>query len=208
MKRAVISSAVKRIAVLRKNGPFILFFLAAAIGTVFGSLSSRSADAGMLKRLDLIFLTNLELRSSQGILSLFISSFSSVTVFMLAAFLLGLSLWGGALCILIPFFKGYGYGLTAGFVCAAYGMRGFFYNLLVILPGMFISCAVVSMAALHSFKKSLSSVMLLVRSPVKDDPRAQLSSYTFTMLRLMLLCAVSSLTDVLCSISFSWLFRF
>lgn len=208
MKKLIISDAVKRMTGLRRYGPFMLFWLTAAVGTVCGALSGSCADTGTLKRLDFIFLTNFELRRSQGFAALFISSFSSVTVFMLAAFLLGLSLWGGVMCILLPFFKGYGYGLSAGYICSVYGMKGFFYNLIVILPGMFISCAVISFAALYSFRNSLGSVMHLVRSPVKDDQRVQIRSYTLAMLRLMLFCLVSSLADMLCSISFSWLFRF
>lgn len=207
MKKPIVS-AVKRLSVLRSDAPFLLFFLTAAAGTFCGALSSKAADAGTLKRLDFLFLTNFELRCTQSVISAFIASFSSVTVFMLAAFLLGLSLWGCALCAAVPFFRGYGYGLTAGYICSAYGMNGFFYSLLVLLPGMFISCAALSFAALCSFKSSIGSVMHLMRSPVKDDPRARLRSYTLQMLRLMLVCAVSSLTDTLCSLSFSWLFRF
>ncbi len=207
MKKPIVS-AVRRISVLRSDAPFLLFFLVSAAGTVCGALSSKTADAEMLRRLDFLFLTNFELRSTQSVVSAFIVSFSSVTVFMLAAFFLGLSLWGCALCAAVPFFRGYGYGLTAGFICSTYGMNGFFYSLLVLLPGTFISCAALSFAALCSFRSSIGSIMHLMRSPVKDDPKAQLRSYTVKMLRLMPVCAVSGLADTLCSFVFSGLFSF
>lgn len=208
MKKLILFEPQEQANGLKRYRLFMLFCAAVLAGIVCGSFSSRGADAGMLQSLDVIFRTNYALRSDCGIISTFISSFSSGTIFMLVIFLLGISLWGWLLCLPAAFFKGYGYGLSAGFIYGAYGMKGIFYNLLVILPGMFISSAVIAAASLYSFRNSINSVMFLFRSPIKDDPQAQFRAYAVTMLKLMLLCAASSLADMLCALCFSWMFSF
>ena len=162
----------------------------------------------MLNRLDFILQTNFELRCSQGPASAFVSSFASAAVFMLVILLLGLSLWGGFIAVALPFFKGYGYGLSVGYLYGAYGFKGVLYNLLVILPGTFISSAVIAAGALCALRSSVKSTAGLFRSPVRDDPKEQLKRYLLTMLRLSLLCLAASIIDVLCAFCFSWIFDF
>ena len=193
---------------IRKNGAFVLFCFVLFGGIVWGALSSRTAGMDMLNRLDFIFRTNFELRCSQGLAEAFVSSFASAAVFMLVILLLGLSLWGGFIAAALPFFKGYGYGLSVGYLYGAYGFHGVLYNLLVILPGAFISSAVIAAAALNALRNSVKGTSCLFRSPVRDDPKEQLKRYLLKMLRLSLLCLAASVIDVLCAFCFSWMFNF
>lgn len=194
---------------IRRNSVFVLFCFVLFGGIVFGALGSGNADMDTLKRLDFIFLTNFELRCTQGVLSAFVSSFASAAVFMLVIFLLGLSLWGGFAAVLIPFFKGYGYGLSVGYLYGAYGFKGVLYNIAVILPGAFVSSAVIAAASLCAFRSSLHSAVSIFRSPVvRDDPREQMRSYLVRMLKLSLFGLAASIIDVLCAFCFSWLFVF
>lgn len=213
MKNIIVSNPISRnIAVsragLKRNGMLAVFCLVLFGGIVCGAISGRSADDELMKRLDVIFLTNFDLRCSRGFIMSFGASFGSNVLFMLAVFLLGLSLWGGFFSAAIPFIKGYGYGLTAGFLYCTYGVKGILYNILIILPGMFISSVVISAASVYSFRNSLKSVQSYRLQAVRDDPRQQLKTYLMTMLWLLLLCAGASLADMLCSICFSWIFHF
>lgn len=213
MKNIIVSNPVNRYigrsrAELRKNGVFLIFCLILFGGVLCGALSGRSADSDVMKRLDVIFLTNFDLRCSRGLLSSFAASFGSTVLFLLVIFLLGLSLWGGFFAVLIPFFKGYGYGLSSGFIYSEYGTKGIFYNILIILPGMLISSAVIAAASLYSFRNSIRSVQSFRRQAVSDDPREQMKAYLLTMLWLLFLGAAAGLVDMLCSICFSWIFHF
>ncbi len=192
----------------RRNGVFVLFCFVLFGGIVCGTLASGTVGTDTLKRLDFIFQTNFELRCSQGLISSFVSSFASAAIFLFVIFLLGLSLWGGFLSVALPFFKGYGYGLSVGFLYGAYGFKGVLYNLLVILPGAFISSAVIAAASLNAFRSSVRSAAYLFRAPVKDDPREQLRRYLIKMLKLSLLGLAASIVDVLCAFCFSWIFDF
>ena len=112
---------------IRRNGSFVMFCFVLFGGIVWGAVSSRNAGMDTLKKLDFIFQTNFELRCSQGMAAAFVSSFASAALFMLVILLLGLSLWGGFLAAALPFFKGYGYGLSVGYLYGAYGFRGVLY---------------------------------------------------------------------------------
>lgn len=213
MKRIIFSNPVKRYVYsggneLRRSRAYILFCAALFAGIIYGALSSRNADEQLLKRLDFIFQTNFDIRCTQGPVSAFVSSFASSVILLTLIFLLGLSLWGGFVASVIPFFKGYGYGLSVGYLYGAYGLKGVFYNILVILPGTFISASVIAAAALYSFRNSLKISACFIRTPVQDDPNRQMKSYLASMLRMLVICSFAALTDMLCSLCFSWIFYF
>ncbi len=213
MKNIIVSNPVQRYlrvgqSGLKKNGFFLLFCLILFGGIVYGAVSGRSADSGLLQRLDFIFQTNFEVRCSQGLFSAFIASFASSVLFLTVIFLLGLSLWGGFFAVLVPFFKGYGYGLSVGFLYNAYGLQGICYNLLVILPGMFFSSAVIAAAALGAFRNSWHMIAGLFRSSMTIDLRELLMRYCRLMVRILLLCTAAAILDMLCALCFSWLFHF
>ncbi len=195
----------------RKAGLLLLLFLSAVIaGAALGAVSSKYADSGMMKKLDLIFLTNIQLRSSGNALALFTASLASNFLFLLAVFLLGLTLWGEAAVIALPFLKGYGYGLIAGFIYSSCGVNGIIYNILVILPGALVFAAVISAASREAFMNSLKLCRLL-RSG--DEPEGcasglQLKRYFISMLWLLFLTVLACTVDMLLSLMLSWLFGF
>ncbi len=193
---------------VRKNLLMIFFCMLLFGGIVFGAVSSGNADKELLGRLDFIFNTNYDIRCTNGFLSAFVASFASAVIFLLIIFLLGLSLWGGIFTVLVPLFKGYGYGLAVGFLYSSYGLKGIFYNLFIILPGAFICSLVIASAAQEALKNSLKLTSCFVKSTVRDDPHIQMKRYMLSMLWYLGLCAVASLIDMLCSLCFSWLFQF
>ncbi len=193
---------------LRKNGWFFCICLLFFGGVLVGALSGRGAGEDFLRRMDLLFRTNFELRCSQGMLSAFAASFASSAILLGMVFLLGLSLWGGLPAMLVPCCKGYGYGLSVGYLYGAYGWKGIGYNLLVILPGMFLASVVLAAAALFAFRHALQMLQGYRREAIRDDPRRQLRSYLLKMLWCLLLTMAASLLDMLCALCFSWIFRF
>ena len=213
MKRIIFSNPVKQYSSsgssgLRQSRSYMMFCAVLFGGIIFGAVSSRNADIKLLQRLDFIFQTNFNIRCSQGLISAFVSSFASSVMLLTVVFLLGLSLWGGFISPVVPFFKGYGYGLSVGFLYGAYGLKGIFYNILVILPGSFISAAVIAAAALQAFRNSLRISACFIRTPLQEDPQKQMKGYFVSMLRALAMCAFSAVLDMLCSLCFSWIFNF
>ena len=213
MKRIIFSNPIRRRPFslpekFRKNIMFVVFMSILFAGISAGAVSGRYADEALMKNLDLIFLTNFKLRCADGMLSAFVSSFASAFIFILTIFLLGLSLWGEVVTVVIPFIKGYGYGLAIGYLYTAYGFSGILYNILVVLPGAFLCSAVIAAATQESFRNSVKLITIFIRSAVNDDPRIQMKHYLLSMLWLLFLAAMSSVLDMLFSFVFSRLFSF
>lgn len=191
----------------KKDIVLLLFIITLIAGAAVGALSGKYADKELMKSLDIIFMTNFQMRTNNGILSLFTASFAANVIFLLTVFLLGLTLWGEICVVFIPFIKGYGYGLTMGYLYSTYGLTGIVYNLLIILPGAFLFSLVISAAARISFKNSLGLLEVYFKKTVSDDPRVRMKHYLLSMMWLLFLSALSSAADMIFSLLFSWLFR-
>ena len=208
MKKIIFSSPLKVGIRWKDSGILMIFCIVLFTGIVCGAISGRNVDSDMMKRLDFIFQTNYHIRCSQGILSAFVSSFGSSVIFLTVIFLLGLSLWGGFLAWTVPFFKGYGYGLSVGYLYGAYGFYGVGYNLLIVLPGAFLSALVISGAAREAMRNSAKLTGFFIKSEVHDDLKTQMSQYMKMMFLMLGLCAVSGVLDTVLGICFSWIFKF
>ncbi len=212
MRRIIVTRAGRpalfRLGAIRRNLPFFLLLAVMIAGIAAGAIHGRSSDVETLKSLDVLFLTDFAAKRGEGLLSTFCASFSSAFLFMLALFVSGSSLCGCISSALIPFVKGFGYGLSVGYMYSAYGFMGILYNALIVLPGAFLSCVIITAAASQSMKCSLKMISLFRRSPVQDDPRIFMKHFLLSMLWLLLLSAVSSCIDMGASAVFSQLFNF
>ncbi len=213
MKKIIFSSPFRkkgyvRLPEIRKNLLFVVFMLTLFAGITLGALGGRAADKQLMESLDVIFLTNFKVRCSQSMIDAFVASFASAFIFILVVFLLGLSVWGGFIAVFVPFIKGYGYGLSVGYLYAAYGLTGILYNILIILPGAFLCSAVIAAASQEAFRNSIKIISVFRKTAVSDDPHIQMKKYLLSMLWLLFLAAISSAVDMLFSFMFSWLFGF
>lgn len=192
----------------RKNLIFRIMILTLLVGVAVGALSGTGSDKVFIERMDILFLTDFDVRCTQGPLASFAASFASAFIFMLVMFMSGLSLWGFIVCAAVPFLKGFGYGIAAGYIYGSYGIRGIIYNILIILPGAFICSAIMAAASAESIKNSLSMASGYFRTAVRDDPRLRMKEYCMSMLWLLFLSAISSGADMIFSLLFSWMFHF
>ena len=138
----------------------MLFSLMLVIGLTAGSFCSGNLSRDTLKSLDFLFATNMPARLSGGALGAFCAGFASDFLFLLAAFLMGLSLWGAAALPFIAFFKGFGVGVSAGYLLMTYGLKGFVFYISVLLPGIVISCV----ALVYELGVSLSVFLSILRN--------------------------------------------
>ena len=109
---------------------FLLVFLGLFLiaGLILGVIFIRNADYSLLKTLDFVFFSNVKARSALPVLSIFVASLASSFLFLLFCFLCGLSIWGAYCVPLAPLFRGFGMGITAGYLYAAYGFQGFLFH--------------------------------------------------------------------------------
>lgn len=191
-----------------KSTLFLAMMITLFAGIITGSICGASADEGLMKKLNVIFLTDFHIRCEQNAADVFIASSGCSFIFLLTVFLCGLALWGFIAASVIPFVKGYGYGLSVGYLYSVYSFRGIMYNLLIILPGAFICCAVICAACCESMDHSFGMLSSYRRAPVSDDPHIRIKHFLLSMLWLLMLSLLSSAADVLFSVIFSRFFDF
>lgn len=133
-----------------------LYLLAICLlaGTVCGTIASVHSGSQMLQRFDVFFQTSASVRLSEPVYLVFSASFASSFLFLLVCFLCGLSMWGFLFVPAILFFRGYGVGLTAGFLCFSYQWKGALFHLFVLLPGIFFICLALLLAGREAFRAS------------------------------------------------------
>jgi pyrroline-5-carboxylate reductase len=130
--------------------------------------------------------------------------FASAFLFVFACFLCGLSIWGMFLIPFIPFFRGFGLGLTAGYLYACYGGKGVLFTFIVILPGAYICCLAILLAA----RNGIGFSHLLASLNSNKVNHTKLKIYTLRFGVALGIVFLASLIDLLLSVCFGGLFSF
>jgi stage II sporulation protein M len=191
-------------AAIRENrGMFFLALLFLA-GMVMGAIYARNASYDILKRLDFLFACNYKAKTTQSFLSIFIASFASSFIFILSCFLCGLSMWGAFLIPVIPAFRGFGLGLTAGYLYSVESWSGILYNLIVILPGAFLSCLAILAASMEAIKCS----RILVSNKSSGIDRMPLRQYALRFGMVLAWACAAAALDTTLSLIFVKFFTF
>lgn len=137
--------------IFKRYGCVIFFVFILTVGLTVGCVAEGKVSSDTLSRLDLLFAANLPQRLENGALGAFCAGFASNFLFLFSAFLSGLSLWGMALLPLIAFFKGFGVGISAGYLFSCYGLKGVGFYLGIILPGTFLFSIVLAYQLTSSY---------------------------------------------------------
>ena len=190
---------------VRTNRGTVLLALLFLAGMALGAVYARNADFTVLDELDFLFASNFRIRSSTPEYSVFLASFVSSFLFLLLCFLCGLSLWGIFLIPLIPVFRGFGLGLTSGYLYAVYGGKGVLFNLIVILPGAFFCCLSILLAA----KEAMGfSRMVSGHGAESGLSGAKVKLYSLHFGAYLGISFLSALCDLLFAACFGGLFSF
>lgn len=124
--------------IFKRYGSVIFFTAVLIMGLTLGSIVSKSLDKATISRLDFLFTTNLPTRLKDGAIGAFLASFSSDFIFLILAFFMGLSLWGIVFLPILTLFKGFGIGISAGYLFSAYGIKGVLFYITILLPGIIL----------------------------------------------------------------------
>ncbi len=189
---------------------FLLVFLGLFLiaGLILGVIFIRNADYSLLKTLDFVFFSNVKARSALPVLSIFVASLASSFLFLLFCFLCGLSIWGAYCVPLAPLFRGFGMGITAGYLYAAYGFQGFLFHLAVILPGAFICLISILIASRESMLFSKKIHLGRKTEEQEAQPKNNVRHFFIRFSILTGILIIGALVDVLTTVCFSGLFVF
>ena len=193
--------------IVRRYGTVIFFSLMLLVGLILGCVLSGKMSNSTLKRLDMLFTTNLPQRLSEGALGAFCASFGSNFIFLSLAFLLGLSLWGAAAMPIVSAFKGFGVGISAGYLISSYGLKGAVFYFTILLPGIILfSVALVNQltSSYNVYVRIMSALLKRNRYGFRDAFRLYLAQSLYSLL----LALGAAVIDVLLWCVFAGLFNF
>lgn len=193
---------------LRENYVLVLLSVFLICGIVFGAVFARNAENSTLSKLDFLFYSNFKTRAVQSVFSVFSASFASSFLFILFCFLCGLSMWGMFIIPGVVFFRGFGLGLTSGYIYAAYGGNGILFNLVVILPGAFACCMAILLAAREGtrFSRRIASCGTSAQSGTIS--RGNMRLYLLRFGTILGIAFLAALIDAFLSACFAGMFSF
>lgn len=147
----------------------------------------------------------LNIRLSENYLSILFSSLLNSSVIIVLLFLLGFYPFAQPLEIIIPIYKGLGYGVTVAQLYYTNGAKGILMSLILILPNALISSYAVFIGVRESLTLSngLFSHMFLYRK--FDNIKETIKLYSVKFLVLEAIISLSSAIDCICCLLYNTL---
>lgn len=193
----------------RRYGLRVMFTYVLLVGLVAGSICAQNSGENLLKSLDFLFTTNLDARLAQNAAGTFCACFASDFIFLFSVFLLGLTPWGVFVMPFVVLFKGFGTGLTAGYLFAIQQLGGVGFYLLVLLPGTFLFCIALVMFSTNSFVFSKDMfVYTFGKYPLKQTMRVRAASFCSHLMASLIMTFCASLLDTALWTLFAGAFNF
>lgn len=181
-----------------KRYGLVAFFIAVLFaGMIIGAVQAGSADESLLDKLNTLFSGNISVREEQTLARTFINSFGTSFMFLALCFCLSLSPFGIVAVPMIMFFRGFGYGISSGFLCITYGFKGLIYYIFVMLIGAFISSLALVYASQYcfDFSKTLLFSIFGRQYGIGDGLRARLAALVLNCGYMIILIIFASLID-------------
>lgn len=194
--------------ILKQNATFVLLTVFFLFGLLLGALFIAKADSSILDTLDYLFFSSIETRMQSAFFPIFIASVASSFLFILAEFFCGLSMWGSIIVPIFPLIRGFGLGMTAGYVYS-FGWTGIFYYILMILPGAFLSVFTITLSGIEAirFSKQLNLAHKIRHTSHTFAPQPSVHNYIMRFGLITCLSIIAALVDILTAFLFSGIFQ-
>lgn len=212
MKKKILSNLNRKskniLKIILENKLVSLLVLFLLIGMTTGSICAKFSDDNFIDNLDFLFASNFKIRAEQAMTDTFIASFTSSFVFTAILILMGLSAWGIFFIPFIPFFRGFGLGLIAGFLYSNYGLKGIIFHILVLLPGVFISSIGIIIESKESISLSAKIISQLSPHTILTNKWKNFKIYFMRSGFVFIILAIASFIDMIFNELFAGLFKF
>lgn len=203
---AIFSGDIRK--ALKSNWRVIFLTLTLISGVLVGALTVRGYGDSMPSYVVNLFKNNFSSRLGQPFFSTFFGSLKSDIPFLVLSFLFGLCALGAPAAPLLIGFRGLGFGLVTGYLFSAYGLKGFAYSCLMIIPSGFISSFALLLATCQTLSFSAGLFRLIAPKEMRSEPvNSEFKLYFFRFLFITLLFVLSALIDAMMSTAFIGFFE-
>lgn len=196
------------IKLIKSHGCLLFFALIVVTGMVLGIMCVNFVNLETLKNLDILFCSDFDNRIAEPIWYTFISSLSSSFIFWIVMISVSASFLGPILVPMVLAFRSTGIGISAGYLYLIYEFKGVAFYILVLLPGLLISCLAFIFMAVYSFKFSLKVSNSFLPNSTQQKLWPEVIPYMKKSGQTLVILAISSLLDTACMFLFSRMFSF
>ncbi len=212
MKKKIISNLNQKrktfLKLILENKLLSILIIILLSGMIVGTICTKFSDEDLTEKLDFLFASSLKARLGQSMIDTFIASFTSSFIFTATLIFMGLSIWGIALIPIVPFIRGFGLGLIAGFLYSHYGFKGVLFHILVLLPGIFLSSIGIILESKYSLNLSSRIISTFSSKRMSENSRKTLKIYFLRSSYIFIILAISSFIDTILNTLFVGLFHF
>lgn len=189
-----------------KHCAFVLLLL---VGLAVGSVFAGKADEQLMNSLDFLFTTNISARLEQDVFGTFCACFASDFVFFFTIFLLGMAPWGIPVIPFVILFKGFGIGITAGYLVSLHSLAGVGFYLLIILPGTFLFCFALVLLSVNSIYFSAKIFRQVIGKANQNTVLSEsLKKYMSQAMTVLIMTFCAAILDTVLWLMFSGAFKF
>lgn len=181
----------------RRYGMITFFIVVLFAGMIFGAVKAGTASDDILSRIDGFFSESFISDNTAVPASTFVNSFSISFTFVAVLYCLALSPLGVVLIPGVMFFRGFEYGMSSGFLCVTYGLKGLVYYISVMLLGAFISSLALVYVSQYCIDFSLSVMFAIFGKQTTDGQplKAKFGELTLNCAYMIVLIVFASLLD-------------
>ena len=191
----------------RNSKPNVIFkiMLLMVAGVLVGALAFSFIKTSTLSDLNLIENDYLSMRQKGGYISILYSSLLNSSTLIVVLFLLGFCAIAQPVSILVPVYKGLGFGATIAQIYSENGINGFFTAFILILPCALVSSYALFIGVRESLRMSnrFFSQAFLNRRSESDSINDYVKLYAVKFLVLEAVTAVSAAVDCLSSLVYN-----
>ncbi len=191
----------------RTSKPNVIFriMLLMIIGVLIGTLAFSFLKTSTLSDLNLVNNDYLSMRENGDYIEILYSSLLNSSVLIILLFLLGFCAIAQPAAVLVPVYKGLGFGVTIAQIYSKNGFNGFFTAFLLILPCALVSSYALFIAVRESIKMSnrFFSQAFLDKRSESTSINEYVRLYAVKFLVLEAVTAVSAAVDCLSSLVYN-----
>ena len=178
----------------KKNYALLALGLLFICGAVLGTLLLRSAGYDTVSLLLRVVNGFIERRRGQTLLQNFTAGAFSSLLFVLILFVCGFCAVAQPVILLVPLFRGLGYGFSAATLYATYHARAAGFVALFILPNMLLSTLAILVCCRESLRLS-GSLFAVMRGDGQARELYSVRLYVARFVVAALLCVLSALLE-------------
>ena len=191
------------------NKTFVILSAILLFGVFLGAISSKIADESTVARINALFLNSFKGWKHESAFNIFVSSLSSVFFFILIAFFMGLSLWGCILAPFVPLMRGFCIGIFQCYLYGTYGLNGILFQLLVLLPGFFLSSIAILLMSREAMRLSHNFLtFVFFKSGNTYEKKEDIRIYLLRTGCVLIIAVLSAMLDLIFNFIFLRFFSF